>query len=47
MQININVTSEELNEMNFDSDDLESHVIEALDSCVKEMVGFNVNVTVD
>ena len=47
MQINITVTSEEMNEMGFDSGDLESHVIEALDSCTKEMVGFNVSVEVD
>ena len=47
MNIKVDVTSEELNEMGFDSDDLKSHVIEALDSCVKEMVGFNVIVNVN
>jgi hypothetical protein len=47
MDINISVTSEEMNEMGFDKDDLASHISEALDSCNKELSGFYINVEVD
>ena len=47
MNINIDVTSEELNEMGFDEEGLASHVVEALDGCVKELVSYDVIVNVD
>ena len=46
MQININVTKEELNEMGLNELELENHVIDALDSFEQEMAGFNVSVSV-
>ena len=46
MQIEILATDEELNEMGFDEDSLASHVIESLDSMTKELVGFDVGVTI-
>jgi len=47
MDINISVTRAEMDEMGFDKDELESHVTEALDSCVKELPGYYVNVDID
>ena len=46
MQIEILVTNEELNEHGFDEDSIASHVVESLDSMIKELPGFNVGVTV-
>ena len=44
MQININVTPEELKEMGFDEFDLVDHIIEVLDGDKKELVGYQINV---
>ena len=44
MKIRVSVTDDELEEMGFDAEDLERHIIEALDSCVKEMPGFTIEV---
>lgn len=44
MIINIDVTSEELNEMGFDEFDLVDHIIDTLDGDVKELAGYQVNV---
>ncbi len=44
MEININVSCEELNEMGFDEWDLVDHIIETLDGNVKELVGYQINV---
>ena len=46
MNIEIIVTNKELNEHDFDEDSIASHVVESLDSMIKELPEFNIGVTV-
>jgi len=46
MNIKVEVTSEELNEMGFDENDLVAHIIDTLDGDEIELVGYNVNVII-
>ena len=47
MKITVNVTTEEMLEMDFDELSLTDHIIETLDGDAKELVGYNVEVIIN